>query len=102
MAPRSVELGLDVAADGLITAFLVYFRLRCDESNTYSSGPENARLVAWDQNLRFLPVQVRVRKGMRLRLRAEHDEQLVRVGLPELSPDMVAGSVGHVDQFLPR
>ena len=53
-------------------------------TGAFYTGPDNAKLVAWDQNLRFLPVEVHVKAGMSLLVRAEHDEQQVRLGVPQI------------------
>ena len=98
---RVSEHELLLTRGGTLNALLVYFHLRCDEDDVYSSGPDNPQLVAWDQNLRYLPIEVRVQAGLRLQVRAEHDEQMVRVGLPQLRPEWIEGSVGHT-QLLSR
>ena len=83
--------------DGVLNAFLVYFHLHCDDENHFSSGPDNPDLTAWDQNMRYLPIEINVRAGMTLLVTAEHDHQQVRVGLPQLRPEWLQGSVGHIE-----
>lgn len=80
---------------GILTAMLIYFDLHCDGEHTFCSGPTNSRLTAWDQNLRSLPVEVRVNPAITLPMVAEHNHEAVRVGLPHLHPSMVEGTVGH-------
>ena len=61
----------------------------------------NEQLVAWDQNVRTLPIEVNVKCGQRLRVRCEHDDKMVRIGLPEIHPEMVAGTIGHREVLPP-
>ena len=94
---KRTDLFLEIHTSGVLSACLVYFTLRCDDdpANHFHSGPANGTLVAWDQNTRNMPIETNVRAGQRVRLQAEHDHQAVRVGLPELRPEMVRGMVGH-------
>ena len=55
--PRSC---VSFSASGTLNAFVIYFRLRCDDDNVYDSGPSNAQPIAWDQSVRFLPVEQRL------------------------------------------
>ena len=89
---------MQVTRSGVLNAFLIYFRLHCDEddANTYSSGPDNPTLVAWDQNTRYLPVEVRVSAGQSLLVQAIHDASMVSVGLPQMTPDMLT-DIGHTE-----
>ena len=89
---------LQIQRSGTLNAFLIYFRLHCDEddANTYSSGPDNPTLVAWDQNTRYLPVEMRVTAGQSLLVEAQHDASMVALGLPSMSPDMLT-DIGHVE-----
>jgi len=93
---------LEFARDGLLTAFLIYFELHTDGSNTFSNGPHQAKLVAWDQSVRYLPVEVRVSRGQRMPISAQHDFEAVRVGVPQVDPSTVAGCVGHKEVFDPK
>ena len=43
--------------------------------------PDNDKLVAWDQSVRYLPVEVRVTAGMSLALFAKHDESQTQIGV---------------------
>jgi len=56
---RSRRLDLVITKSGVLNAFLIYFRLHLDEdpANTFSSGPDNLDLTAWDQNTRLCPPQ---------------------------------------------
>ena len=95
--PRHRELPLPITASGTFNAFLVFFRLRCDddEGNTYDSGPENARLVAWDQSVRYLPTELVVKAGEQLRLGASHDiRQLLTLTILQPPAHMLT-KVGH-------
>ena len=98
------DLSVDIERDGVLSGFLVYFTLRCDESgdNDFHSGPANERLVAWNQSLRTMPIELRVHRGDRLPLLAEHNHEAVRVGLPQIRPEMMrdergAPMVGHFE-----
>jgi type II protein arginine methyltransferase len=91
------ELSVTFERDGLLTAFLIYFELHADRMHRFSNGPHQPRLVAWDQSVRYLPIEVRVRAGQRVAVSAYHDYEAVRVGVPHLTPDMVAGCVGHTE-----
>ncbi len=95
------DLELAVQRDGILTAFVIHFVLRTDPQprNAYSSGPDNEELVAWDQSVRTLPIECRVAAGMRLKVHAFHTDSLVGIGLPELTPQMIDGSVGHTELF---
>ena len=92
-------LVLEVAESGLLTAILVYFTLECDESHSFSNGPKQHGLVAWDQNVRTMPIEMRVARGMRLPLSASHDHEAVRVGLPQILPEMLNARdlIGHAE-----
>ena len=92
------DLSALIEADGVLTAFLVHFSLRCDESgsNTFHSGPSNSKLVAWDQSLRVMPIELRVRKGERLKLFVEHSHEAVKVGLPAIRPEMLRDASGRL------
>jgi len=94
---RHVTLPLRISSSGTLTAFLVYFHLHLDHEpeNDFSSGPENKRLVAWDQSVRYLPMHVEVTKGQVLQVAASHDAQTTRIGLTQLSPSML-GHIGHI------
>ena len=35
--------------DGVLNAFVVYFRLHLDDDDVFDTGPANPKLVAWDQ-----------------------------------------------------
>ena len=96
---RQRDLMLEIGSDGVLSALVVYFSLHCDEdpAQWYSSGPDNAQLVAWDQSVRTLPVELRVRAGQRIKAVAYHDEKLVGIGLPDVSPEMLEGAVGHLE-----
>ena len=78
-----------------------YFDLYCDRSSSFSNGPSNERLVAWDQSVRYLPIEARVSRGQRIPVSAQHDFEAVRVGLPELHPFMTANMVGHAELLSP-
>lgn len=95
--PRTARFDVKITSEGVLNAFIIYFHLQLGEENWFSTGPENGSLTAWDQNLRYLPIEVNVRRGTTLVLAAEHDEQRVRVGLPELRPEWLQGSVGHTE-----
>ena len=56
-------------------------------------------LARLSQAVRYLPAELRVRRGMALRVSAWHDESSVRLGVPEAHPSMFTG-VGHVDEVL--
>ena len=101
---RRDDLSLDIERDGVLSGLLVYFTLRCDQSgnNDFDSGPANEKLVAWNQSLRTTPIELRVQQGDRLPLSAEHNHEAVRVGLPQIRPEMVrdergAPMVGHLE-----
>ena len=57
---------------------------------------------AWDQSVRLVPVEMRLAEGQILVVRAGHDHEACRVGLPQVHPSMVAGCVGHLELFDPR
>ena len=98
---RTTDLALTFERGGVLSAFLIYFDLHCNPANSFSNGPSNKRLVAWDQNARYLPIEVHVSQGMRLLVRAEHDFEAVRVGVPQIHPEMIRGSVGHTELMQP-
>ena len=87
------------AGGGILSGFLIHFNLKLDVDprNDFASGPSNTELVAWDQSLRVIPVELRVRGGERLQLRVEHDHEAVRVGLPGIHPSMMQDMVGHTE-----
>ena len=91
------SLFIEVERSGLLTAFLIYFDLRCDTAagNRFSNGPATRQLVAWDQSMRCLPLEVRLTAGQRVPLTAEHDFEAVRVGVPQLHPSMFMDTIGH-------
>lgn len=91
------ELSVTFERDGLLTAFLIYFELHADRMHRFSNGPHQPRLIAWDQSVRYLPIEVRVRVGQCMAVSAYHDYEAVRVGVPHLTPNMVAGCVGHTE-----
>ena len=95
-APRSRELLLRLTASGSLNAFVVYFRLRCDDDNVYDSGPDNPhRAPCWDQSVRFLPVEMDVKAGDELRVRAAHDvRQLTTLHIVS-PPARMLTTVGH-------
>ncbi|KAL1515803.1 hypothetical protein AB1Y20_002419 [Prymnesium parvum] len=100
--PRKAQHRMTITQDGTLNAFLIYFHLHCDERHTFSSGPDNPNLTAWDQNLRYLPIEVNVKSGTTLLVHAEHDQQMVRVGLPQLKPEWIQSSVGHHEILAPK
>ena len=93
------DLQIVVERTGVLSSILIYFTLRCDADagNDFHSGPANPKLVAWDQSQRSMPIEMRVRAGDRLSLHAEHNHECVRVGLPNIHPEMVRGMVGHTE-----
>jgi protein arginine N-methyltransferase 7 len=97
------DIHMRIGRSGVCSAFLIHFSLRCDAdpANHFDSGPTNAELVAWDQNQRNLPIEVRVRAGQAVKLHVSHDHEAVRVGLPSLLPEMVADAVGHTEILPP-
>ena len=97
---NTVGAGLGGAAGGgILSGFLIHFNLKLDADprNDFASGPSNTELVAWDQSLRVIPIELRVRGGERLQLRVEHDHEAVRVGLPGIHPSMMQDMVGHTE-----
>ena len=83
-------------AAGVFNALALVFTLQMDEdaSNDYSDGLDNPS-THWDQPIRFLPVEMRVAPGDRLRISAtsnEHDVSQIR--LSGATPEMVTGMVG--------
>ena len=55
-AARAKELELErdqllarIKDDGVLNAFVVYFRLHLDDDDVFDTGPANPKLVAWDQ-----------------------------------------------------
>ena len=99
---RERGIPLTFTDTGILTAFLIFWELRCDEdpSNNFNSGPSNSKLVAWDQSLRTLPVELRVTTGQSIEVLASHDYEAVRIGLPQIRPEMLRRDmVGHTELF---
>ena len=95
-APRSRELPLRLTAAGTLNAFVVYFRLHCDDEHVYDSGPDNPhRAPCWDQSVRYLPVEMNVRAGDELRVRATHDVRMLTTLHIVSPPARMLTSVGH-------
>ena len=83
----------------MLNALVVYFSLDVDgahpSAHTYSSGPETFG-SHWEQNTRWLPHELRVRRGQRLSLIAQHDDHHVgTLRIPDVTADMLQGMVGH-------
>ena len=62
-------------------------------ASRFSTSPDNPDLIAWDQTLRYLPIQLSVKKGQILGLVASHDNLHVHVGLPNVSGCVLG--IGH-------
>ena len=59
----------------------------------FSSGPDNAELVAWDQVVRYLPVEISVEPGLQLELTARHDHaHLASLCVGRVPPETLAYS----------
>ena len=96
-AARSVQHQLRVTADGILSAMLIYFTLDLDgdPAHAISSGPENPT-THWEQNARWLPHELRVRRGEAFTLTARHDDHHVStVRLANVKPHQLEGMVGH-------
>ena len=95
---------VEVLADGWLTAVCLSFDLDLyPGAPRFSTAPEAADLVAWDQTLRFLPIQVGgrcgngflrihvartqvgVKKGQVLHLHFNHDNLHTSVGIPNVT-----------------
>ena len=81
--------------DGVINCLAIWFSLDLADGVAFSSGPDNPTLVAWDQTLRFLPIQLGVKKGQVLNLVGNHDNLHVQVGLPNV--DGCVMGIGHLE-----
>jgi hypothetical protein len=104
---RSVTCTLTARAHaaGTLNAFAVCYtlHLRPPESESaspspppspgccYSTGPDNPRLVAWSQSLRYLPTPVRVGATEELELWAHHTGEAVCVGLLHIDEAALKG-----------
>ena len=76
---------VEVLADGNLTAVVLSFDLDLYPGcPTFSTSPLNSDLVAWDQTVRFLPIQLGVTKGQVLHLQSSTDHLHVQVGLPNV------------------
>ena len=102
MRGRQKDVPITIRKTGLLTGLVIHWTLRCDDTFHFHSGPENRDLVAWDQSVRLVPVEMRLAEGQTLVVRASHDHEACRVGLPQVHPSMVAGCVGHLELFDPR
>ena len=86
---------LPITDDGVLNALLIYFSLDLDGEHRYSSGPESPQ-SHWEQNTRWLPHELRVRRGQRLSLTARHDDHHVStLRILNVTAEMLAGVVGH-------
>ena len=56
-------LKMPIEQSGILSHVLLYFTLHCDSdpANHYHSGPANEQLVAWDQSMRAMPVELQVK-----------------------------------------
>ena len=105
MRGRTRDVSITMKEGGLLTAMVLHFVLRCDDDDHqhhFASGPANADLVAWDQSVRHLPIEMRLTTGQQLLVHASHDHQACRVGLPQIHPEMVRGCVGHLEILDPQ
>lgn len=90
-------LPMRITSDGVLSALLVYFTIDLDgdPANGYGNGPEFAR-SHWEQNCRWLPHELKVRRGERLTLIAHHDDHHVAwLRIPDVRPRHLEGMVGH-------
>lgn len=91
-------LKLRFSATGTLNCFAVHFTLDLDGNpeNCISSGRENLS-SHWEQNARWLPVELAVRQGHELSLEASHsDHHLRTLRIPDVRREHVpANAVGH-------
>jgi len=93
--PREVAANLRFTRTGIFNSLVFYFSLNMDDcgENGYTSGLEN-EATHWDLPTRFLPVELRVRKGQALRMTAHasyHNVEQLR--LHQVPAEMI-GEVG--------
>ena len=84
------------SASGTFNAFALTFDLQMDDdlSGDYSGGLDNVG-CHWDQPIRFLPVELRVRKGDKLHLASRHnDNDLNWMKISGIRPEMLHGMLG--------
>lgn len=87
---------VEVLDDGVLTCVCLSFELDLfPGAPKFSTSPDNPDLVAWDQTLRFLPIQLGVKKGQVLNLVGNHDNLHVQVGLPNV--DGCVMGIGHLE-----
>lgn len=92
---RTTSKPLAITADGTLNALLLYFSLELDAEHSYSSGVECAE-SHWEQNTRWLPHELRVRRGQTLTLLATHDDHHVStLRIPDVTAEMLDGMLGH-------
>ena len=91
----TAALPLEMTTDGVLNALLLYFTLDVDGTHRYSSGAESTG-SHWEQNTRWLPHELRVRRGQRLSLFASHDDHHVStLRIANVTTQMLDGMVGH-------
>ena len=89
-----VACEITVLQTGTLTCVCLFFDLDLYAgAPKFSTSPNNPNLVAWDQTLRYLPIQLGVHRGQVLKLTANHDNLHVHVGLP--SVDGCVLGLGH-------
>ena len=98
LEPRTTDrLPLAITAGGVLNALVIYFSLDLDgnPAHAYSSGLDSAG-SHWEMNTRWLPHELRVRRGQSLSLIATHtDHHVSTLRIPDVTADMLAGGVGH-------
>ena len=98
LSTTTPPLKLRFSATGTLNCFAVHFTLDLDGNpeNCISSGRENLS-SHWEQNARWLPVELAVRQGHELSLEASHsDHHLRTLRIPDVRREHVpANAVGH-------
>lgn len=96
---RKVEL--PCRRRGVLNGVVLHFDLDVDDGDRLSSGAGGDANGAWDQLVRYLPVEVRVDRGDAIPLYAEHvsDDVFLYLRAKALGPNAidVENVVGHVD-----
>lgn len=96
---RKVEL--PCRRRGVLNGVVLHFDLDVDDGDRLSSGAGGDANGAWDQLVRYLPVEVKVDRGDAIPLYAEHvsDDVFLYLRAKALGPNAidVDNVVGHVD-----